>query len=197
MKKLHLIALLGITLTNSPTILAGDGLELVERYQSLSNQHRVDELLMLYADDAELDFGPMGVIRGKEQIRGIHEYDRAIDTVLSMHHCQSDANGIACQTVEKNNWLRTAGIAEINYDKTVISLNKAGLIERVSAQPSPESGAVLGRAMQEFGAWAQAHEPSAYAELFRDDGSFIFGYESGQRVLNLLQQWKSATRSVE
>ena len=192
----RLLMVLALFLAISSCRPAADPLALIATYQERANQHDVDRLMAMFAEDARLDFGPMGAIEGKDRIRGIHDYDRAIQTVLRMENCTQDALTVTCQTVERNEWLLTAGIEEITYSASVFTFNEAGEIEAVSATLSPASAEALGQAMADFSTWAEMNKPVDYAALFRAGGSFKYSYENGIAVLSLLRQWQASVSAA-
>lgn len=167
-------------------------MERVETYQTLSNRYDVDGLMAMFADDARLDFGPLGIIQGEELIRGIHEYDRAIGTELAFEDCVLSYRTVTCRAVERNEWLSTAGIDSIEYARSEFEFDAEGQIARVAAELTPASGEAMGRALGAFDAWARSNREDEYLKLFRDDRSFIYSYESGERVLGLLRDWRAA-----
>lgn len=171
-------------------------LALVGTYQDLSNDHAVERLLDMYTEDARLDFGPMGVVEGKDRIRGIHNYDRALDTEMHLEHCRLAGRNVTCHVVERNDWLRTAGIERLVYTESVFTFDEDGHIEMVSAKPAPESLDSMGVALSRFGAWAREHAAEDYETLFREDGSFSYSYENGRKVLALLSRWRDSAPGV-
>ena len=65
----------------------------------------------------------MGMLEGKDAIHAIHEYDRALNTVLDFVNCTEEDRVATCQTIEKNDWLLAAGIESIRYSESVINFN--------------------------------------------------------------------------
>ncbi len=168
-----------------------DLLQRVTAYQDACNRHDIDEVMALYARDARLEFGPLGSIEGTERIRGIHEYDRAINTELHFEDCTVDYRTVTCRAVENNDWLRTARLDPLVYSASIFTFNRRGLIETTVAQMSPESARRLGKVMARFNAWARENAAWEYSELFRPDGGFRYIYDSGGKILGLLQQWQA------
>ncbi len=169
----------------------GDLLQRVADYEDACNRHDVDAVLSLYAKDARLEFGPLGAIEGKDRIRGIHEYDRAIDTELRFENCTVEYRTVTCRVVENNQWLVTAGLEPLVYSASIFAFDRQGRIETTVAQMSPDSAQVLGQVMARFNAWARSNAAWEYSELFRPDGSFEYSYDSGGKILDLLRQWRA------
>ena len=169
-----------------------DHIASVMTFEELKNSGQEDATLELFAADASLHFGPLGTLTGLDQIREIHAYDLALHTELRFESCEQDDDVVTCAVVETNDWLKTAGIASITYDETRFKFNEDGRIASVSATLSQDSMQQMGAAVAAFDAWARANTPGAYAELFSDDGAFDYSFESGEKVLTLLRQWRQA-----
>ncbi len=168
-----------------------DLLRRVADYEEACNRHDVDTVLSLYAEDARLEFGPLGTIEGKDRIRGVHEYDRAIDAELLFENCSVEYRAVTCRAVENNQWLVTAGLEPLVYSASIFEFNRRGQIETTVARMSPQSAQVLGQVMARFNAWARKNAAWEYSELFRPDGSFEYSYDSGGKILELLRQWRA------
>jgi len=173
---------------------AGDagGLSLIREYETQKNNGNLEAVLQMFAEDAVLYFGPMGSLSGVDQIRGIHEYDIAIDARLKFTGCTVDENKVACRTVETNEWLRLAGIESLVYDESLFEFSPDGRIQSVAGTLSPESSQSLGIALAQFDEWARANEPGEYAALFSAKGAFVYSSTNGEKVLALLRQWRTA-----
>ena len=169
-----------------------DRLQVIEEFVQLKNAHDRENTLTLFADDAELDFGPMGTMQGHEAIDRIHGYDAALSTTLEFDGCGVEESDVVCAVTESNDWLRIAGIDSIAYDEVRLTVNNAGKITRVSAIPSADSIAAIGSALMAFGGWAQQHEPERFGALLDAQGNFDYNFENGQKVLQLLREWQGA-----
>ena len=159
-------------------------------FAALKNEGDLEALLEQFSDAPVLSFGPLGSIAGLPAVRGILEYDLALNTHLEFGDCNTDGREVSCPVVESNDWLRTAGIESITYDENRFVFDSDGRIESVSAALSAESAQVMGAAMGEFHQWAIANRPTAYAELFSDDGAFLYSRDSAEKVLVILRAWQ-------
>lgn len=45
--------------------------------------------------------------------------------------------------------------------------------------------------MDRFDTWARANRPIDYAELYSQDGAFVYSEENAEKVLVLLSQWRT------
>jgi len=170
-----------------------DSLQLVRDYEAQKNSGDLEVVFNMFADVPNLHFGPLGTLTGMESVRGIHEYDAALNTEVIFSECSAVAQVVSCRATETNDWLGTAGIESITYDESRFTFTPDGRIQSVSATLSAESGALLGAAMSRFDSWAREKQPEQYASLFSDDGAFVYSGVNGDKVLRLLSQWRAET----
>lgn len=168
-----------------------DYLATVLEFQKHKNGGNLESTLNLFADKPTLHFGPLGTISGLNEIRGILEYDIALNTHLRFHECQANAAEVVCRVEETNDWLKLADIASITYDKNEFSFSSDGRIQSIDATLSNESRQLLGAAMVQFGDWAKSNQPVEYAELFSKEGAFVYSHDNAVKVLALLKVWRN------
>jgi hypothetical protein len=169
---------------------APDYSQAVQEFQGHKNAGNVELALNMFADEPNLQFGPLGTISGLNEIRGILEYDLALNTQLRLERCEAAAFEVTCRVTETNDWLRLVDIESITYAENKFIFATDGRIESISATLSAESGQLLGAAMAQFDAWAKINCPIEYADLFSEDGAFVYSRENGEKVLALLRQWR-------
>lgn len=181
------ILLVGLLLACSPK---PDYVNSVLEFQAHKNAGDLESALGQFAEQATLDFGPLGSMQGLPAIRGILEYDLALNAHLEFTDCSSADREVRCRVVESNDWLRTAGIESITYDENRFMFEEDGRIASISATLSAESGQAMGAAIAEFHQWATTNRPTDYAVLFSDDGKFIYSRDNAEKVLVLLRAWQ-------
>ncbi len=169
-----------------------DSLRIIETYEIHKNAHDTEQTLALFAEDAVLDFGPIGTVTGHAAIARIHEYDIALQTRLEIEECGVDGESVVCQITETNKWLTTAGIDSIFFPEARFAIDTDGRIYSIAAIPSAESMSALGAAMASFATWAKANAPDRFAALFDAQGNFAFSYDNGNKVLRLLAEWRDS-----
>ena len=155
------------------------------------NNHELESTLSMFAEDASLNFGPLGTIVGAAQIRGIHEYDVALETRVIFEDCQAKDQEVSCRAIETNEWLNQVDVDSIIFDETLFVFNSDRRIESISSTLSPESIEVMGAAIADFDAWARSNRADEYSTLFSVDGEFLYNYQNGMKVLGLLRQWRA------
>lgn len=167
-----------------------DYLGTVLEFQNHKNDGDLESVMSLFADEPSLDFGPLGTIEGVAAVRGILEYDLALNTHLQFQDCEANGPEVSCRVVESNDWLKTAGIESITYDQNRFVFAADGRIGSVSARLSAESEQSIGKAVEEFHQWATTNRPAEYAPLFSEDGAFVYSGENAEKVLALLRNWR-------
>ncbi len=173
---------------------APDYLGIVRDFEKSKNRGDMEASLRYFTDDTALHFGPLGSIRGLEQIRNIHGYDLALNTQLRFEGCDVAAREVRCRVTESNDWLRTAGVESIDYDEAHFVFTERGDIASITSTLSPDSIEEMGAAMARFDAWARTNQQERYARLFGSDGAFVYSFENGERVLSLLREWRESER---
>lgn len=175
----------------SPNVVA-----LTKDYFRKANAHDIPAIMRMFGEDARMrmfaedsQFELVG--QGLEAIRALHEYDKALQTTLTLQNCAADGLTVTCEIVERNNWLDAAGLDEI-INPAVFTFNEAGLIRSISATLSPEDGAAMGGILAEFIPWLNAERAAASAPLFGPEGQFIYSEANGRLVVKLLKEWQGA-----
>jgi len=184
------LALIALTFLVAACARGPDFSQTVLEFQRLKNEGNVEQALSLFADKPSLQFGPLGTITGLNEVRGILEYDRALNTQLRIEECQATGLEVSCRVIETNDWLKSVDIKSITYDENRFTFTSDGRIQSVASTLSAESEQLLGAAMTRFDAWARANQPSAYASLFSDKGAFVYSHENAEKVLALLRKWR-------
>ena len=168
-----------------------DYLATVLEFQKYKNEGDLESTLKLFADEPSLHIGPLGTITGLTDVRGILEYDLALNTHLQLQDCMASGLEVSCRVIESNDWLKLADIESITYDENRFAFTSDGRIESVSVTFSAESGQLLGAAMAEFHEWATTHKPAEYGDLFSEEGDFVYSQDNAEKVLALLRIWRS------
>jgi hypothetical protein len=163
----------------------------VRDLQKYKNEADLESAVGLFADEPSLHFGGMGTITGLAEIRGILEYDLALNTHLQFYDCETKGQEVSCSVSETNDWLKIAGIDSIEYDENRFTFSTDGRIASVVATLSDTSGQRLGAAMAEFHAWGTTNEPAEYGSLFSEEGNFVYSGENAEKVVALLRMWRS------
>jgi hypothetical protein len=163
----------------------------VMSYQEAYNSHDVEKLLALVGDDIHYEMEEQFSLQGKEKMRGLAEYDFALNTRLSISQLEASGDTVRGEMVEVNDWLKTADIPEARY--TGLFVVKDGLIRSVHVQPDAGTRGTLKRLHAFLIDWGKAERPDKLTELM-PDGQFLHNAENAERALSFLRDWKQNVR---
>ncbi len=189
---ISVLVFVAIALSGGVMSAQDDLLRIVETYQILHNSGQVDALMELFTDDAEFELVGQTTLKG-ESLQAIHDYDTAIESRLAFINCDVQDNTVTCQTVEFNNWLEKAELQPVYYTSSVFTIEN-DKIAGISATMSPQSAESIGETLQAFMPWLMANRAEVASPLFTSEGAFIYSYDNGELVLQLLSEWREATQ---
>ena len=174
-------------------VVQHDPLNIVAALQDAANRHAIDEVMALFADDAEFELVGLTRLAGKSEIRSIFEYDAGVDGNIQFINCTSTGDAATCQLAETNDRLRLAGLDGLLYPTCELSF-KRGLIRSWRAVPDPGPTRIMMEFWDAVGRWIKEHHPAEYAKMFTGQGRFIRNRENGERAVQLGRQYRANTR---
>jgi hypothetical protein len=169
----------------------GDILGLVQRFQDLTNGHRVDDLLDLFNEDAQYRIVGYSNLVGKQEIKKTFEYDAAVNTELRFMNSVPCGERVSCQLLERNDRLKAIGIDELFYTSCIVSL-KEGKIQKYTATIEEGASRKIRERVQAFVAWLARQHPVEFSRLFTPEGDFIYSAENGRQAVPLMKEWWSS-----
>lgn len=175
-------------------IFQNDLLDVVKVFQDAANRHAIDEVMEMFADDAELELEGLTRLVGKKEIRSIFEYDAAVNSKIELINCAATADKVSCQLVEANDRLRLAGLGSILYPSCVLCFEER-LIRSWRAVPDPDAIRAVDQFWGSVRQWINEHYPTDYARMFTCEGGFIRSGQNAQRAIMLAKQYLSAVTS--
>lgn len=167
-----------------------DLLNKVTVYADAANRHDLEAIDAMLTDDIVFEMNGRGIAMGKEQFRNIQDNDAGFNTELELTDCKQSGNKVACKITERNDYVRAAGINEIQYSSDVFTF-KNGLIRKISATMSPESVKAGKEFDQGFVAWVRQNRSEELSKLMTPDGKFKWGRESAKIMVNLARDYKT------
>ena len=161
-----------------------DRLSVVEAFQDAANRHAIDEIMAMFADDAEFELEGLARLVGKKEIRTIFEYDAGVKGEIQLINCTAKTDTVSCQLVERNDRLRAAGLDRLLYPSCVLSFTNK-LIRSWRAVPDPEPARAFDQFWGAVRLWISEHYPADYARIFTREGRFIRNRDNGERAVQL------------
>jgi limonene-1,2-epoxide hydrolase len=169
-------------------------LSLVESLQDAARRHAIEEIMALFADDAEFELEGLTRLVGKEEIRTIFEYDAGVAGEIELINRVAKDDQVTCQILERNDRLRVAGLDGLYYPSCVLSF-KNKLIRSWRAAPDPEATQAFDEFWRPVPQWIVEHYPVDYARLFTPEGRFIRSGSNGRRAVQLAREYRSSLAS--
>jgi hypothetical protein len=125
---------------------------LVGSFQEGLNQHDVDKVMSMFAEDAEFEILGVSKYSGKEQIKNVFEYDVGVNTELKFINCKTEGNMVQCQALERNDRLAAIGIDELKYISSIFVFSDRRIQSFISEIP-PEMVQYNREVWQKFIPW--------------------------------------------
>lgn len=162
---------------------------LVGSFQEGLNQHDVDKVMSMFAEDAEFEIVGVSKYSGKEQIKNVFEYDVGVNTELKFINCKTEGNMVQCQALERNDRLAAIGIDELKYISSIFVFSDRRIQSFISEIP-PEVVQYNREVWQKFIPWLSKNYPAEYSRMLTSNGRFIYNRENGRDVVALLKSWR-------
>lgn len=162
----------------------------VKSFEKAYNNHDLDKLLSLYAEDISFEVVGQFMLQGKEELRSLTEYHFALNIQMSLRQYRTNGDSVVCELTETNDWLKTAGIEKAYYSATFVVNN--GLIRSLRAELTPEKKQALKRVRRFLMEWALQERPGLLAEMM-PEGKFVYNAKNARKSLTLLREWKQSS----
>lgn len=166
-----------------------NSITLVKKYEKLHNSHDIEDVMLLYHDDIKFELVGTWIKSGKEEIRELEEWDRALNSNLKFETFEVRGDSVFCKVIEKNDWFKAVGIEQIIHDPTIFIVSKRR-IKKIIANPSEEIGKEIGAKLGSVYSWSKITKDSTINELIKD-GEFIYSNKSAKKWLKLLDKWNT------
>lgn len=186
----HSIIILSLSLMLTISC-APNQIELVTAYQNAHNRHDIEAALAYYADNIRFEITGTWVKEGLEEIRGLEEWDAAVDGELLLYDMTLENDTITCKGAERNEWFRLAGIDEVSHVSVTIRVLNNRIVE-IIAKPTLQSEMEIADAFGKIMSWAR-RERSEMLSALMPGGQLEYTTEAAESWLDLLRDWRNAT----
>ena len=112
--------------------------EVTRLFLARHNDHDVDGVMALFADDARFEIPGRLVRCGKEEIRQTEEWEAAVHDVLRTGDLVEADAEVSFRAFEANDWLKAVGVDELAYTSMTVEV-RDGRITHVTAAVAPDS----------------------------------------------------------
>ncbi len=145
----------------------------------------------LHAEGSVLRRAGVGPASQTTRAEEAAEYGKITKTEYDIAAPRVEGEKVYAHVTERSEWLRAAGIPEAHYEGEFTF--KGGRIEALHLEARPETRKAAEAAFAEFTDWV-AREKPAYAAEVLAEGKLRMEAEGGHRLIELMHEWKEATR---
>jgi hypothetical protein len=162
----------------------------VNIYVEAYNRHDVEAIDAMLTYDVVFEMNGTNIAIGKKQIRTVYDNDAGFNAELELTDCKQKGNTVTCKATERNDYVKAAGINEINYTSEDFTFKKE-LIWKISATMSPESVRAGKEFDQGFVTWVRQNRSEELSKLMTPSGKFKWGRESAVIMVKLVKEYRS------
>jgi len=165
----------------------------VTAYVDAANRHDLEVMDALITDDIVFELNGSNIATGRGQFQIIQDNDAGFNTILEFVNCRQEGNTVICEAIERNDFLKAAGINELYYASEVITF-KNGLIQKISANLSSASATAQDEFTQPFILWVKENRPEELAKVMSSDGKYKWGRESALIMVKLAGEYSASKK---
>jgi len=185
----HYILLVVIIFTSCTSNL-DDRVKLLEQAH---NNHEIDKVISLYADDAKFILVGGWMAAGKDKLIERFNWDFAVNGSLKFYDYKTFNDTVICKVEERNDFFKMLNINVVEYDYSKF-IFEDNLIKEVQAKLNQESKNLIEDSMSSFISWASS-ERLVEIDSLKSNGSFAFTREKSRKWLELLRAYKEKSNS--
>ena len=162
--------------------------DLIQSYFEVHNSHDVEKALSYFSEEAVFELKGVWTKKGLIELRGLEEFDAAMNSHLELKDMRESGDTIYCKVVENNDWFGNMGITDLVHDP-VIMVVRDQKINHIIGFPNQETGQEIEAAIEGVFQWSQMHGDSTIYKLL-PNGKFQYSNEAGA-------QWKALFKKMK
>lgn len=164
--------------------------DLIQSYFEAHNAHEIENSLGYFNEDAVFELKGVWTKKGLNDIRGLEEFDAAMNSHLELIEARQSGDTVYCRIVENNDWFSSVGITRLVHDPTIFVLD-GRKIKHIIAYPDQETGEKIEAAIGQIFQWSQQTGDSAVYKLL-PEGEFIYSTEAATQWKALFERMKES-----
>jgi hypothetical protein len=165
----------------------------IKTYEIAHNSHDVDKVMSLYTNDITFEVAGVFKKSGKEQVRGLAEWDLATNSNMIISNIEISNDTATFKLKEGNDWFRSLGIEYMYYEPCIMVFEN-GLIKELKAEGTQESIIAFSEAWPPVFEWLRKEKNEELSKLITPKGEFIYNFENAKLWLSLLKEWKNSKK---
>ncbi|MCK4679193.1 MAG: nuclear transport factor 2 family protein [Bacteroidales bacterium] len=160
-------------------------------YLAAHNEHDIDKTMDYYTVSARFIIESQTPLLGKDDIRKLEEWNKAIDSRLEMFDFTTKGDTVIIgKIIERNKWFEIIGIDQVEYAPGTFVVYRDGLISEFHPSGlSEESIKQLAPKFKSFMEWATKEKAKELREMMPDK-KFDYKPEKAEIWFQLLKEWK-------
>lgn len=162
--------------------------ELLRRYMEASNNHDIDTLISMTADDAVWLLGPYK-LEGKENVIKPNKLDEGANTRLEYRNVLVKGNTVEFELIERNDISDALGTSAAHHYPR-FTFRDGLVIRKEPWKNDAESSEKDKKIWEAFRKWVREEKPEERAKFIDLDGNLIFSRESGIIMSRLAKEWR-------
>jgi hypothetical protein len=162
-------------------------LQRVSEYEQAHNNHDVEGVMALFADDIQFETVGEWVIGGKNKVRDLEEWDAALNDHLAFKSLTVSGGAVTGTATERSDLLSLAGFEEFRYDSVTVEF-RGDLINRITVRALNEDRVGTSGTFHSMVEWARRERHGDIVKLVQD-GKFAYNARNAKGWLTLLQEW--------
>ncbi|MDB4582192.1 nuclear transport factor 2 family protein [Draconibacterium sp.] len=166
----------------------------VKTYEQAHNEHDIEEVMSLYANDITFEIVGTWKKTGKEQVSGLAEWDAATNSQMIISDIRVSNDTVTFKLKEGNDWFRLAGI-EFMYYEPCTMVFKNGLIKEIRAEVTQESMLAFNEVWPSIYQWISKERNEELSGLIFE-GQFVYNSENAKKWLSLLHEWRKKDKDL-
>lgn len=160
------------------------------------NGHDTAAALSMVTDSVELRCEGVFHLVGSSALLDIMDWMQRLDGSLEIRSLSCHDVPATCRMLERNQWLRTAGIELAAFDAE-IRIDGEGRMESLLMRPSGEgAGSEASAAKASLIDWVRSEHGHLRNTLFQEDGTFVYTGHAAGIWRSLLRRYVSRDRKT-
>ncbi len=169
--------------------------ELLRKYMQASNNHDIETLASMTADDAVWLLGPYK-LEGKENVLEPNKLDGGANTRFEYRNVVVKGNSVEFELIERNDISDALGTKGAHHYPR-FTYRDGLFIRKEPWQKDAESSENDKRIWEAFRKWIREEKPGERAKFIDSDGDLIFSRESGIIMSRLAKEWRELEEKEE
>jgi hypothetical protein len=164
----------------------------VKIYEEAHNNHDIEKVMSLYTNDITFEIVGSWVKNGKEQVRGLAEWDATTNSLMIISDIEVRKDTVEFRLKEGNDWFRLIGIEFMYYYPCRI-IFRDGLIKKIEAEVTSESNKLFRELWPPVYNWLSQERNNELSELI-SGGEFVYNLENATKWISILKEWREGSK---